>query len=356
MNGTRAPIASPVVFGVAGLPGRRQETRRAGTRRAGKAAARVASRSAAVVVLLLGLLAAGGLAGCCPPPPKVTVSVDQLVGEYNANAAAVPRLWARTEIDLKLVGDKGTLRWGTRSGLLLLSKGGDPLGAHDFVLIGKEVAEEVFRLGNSLHDGVYYYWYSAGDHQGGMYGATDLAGAPETRGLPIDPLQLLSVLCICEVPGDFRTLPAVAMSLDSSDPCRRAYVLTYIDRQTVSGRIGFRRKVHFHWDDRKPRRPFRIEFLDPAGRVAMTAKLADYRNIEQPDADDRPDEPPVMPTRIEIVFPDSGSRLRLRLSEMTTEQKFLPAVFRLWDRLPAGFDRSTLEPADAYTPEGGAAR
>ncbi|HUU58768.1 MAG TPA: hypothetical protein VMZ50_04435, partial [Phycisphaerae bacterium] len=169
---------------MAALPGRHQETRQPG-----KAAARVASRSAAVVVLLLGLLAAGGLAGCCPPPPKVTVSVDQLVGEYNANAAAVPRLWARAEIDLKLVGDNGTLRWGTRSGLLLLSKGGGRLGSHDFVLIGKEVAEEVFRLGKSLQDGVYYYWYSAGSHQGGMYGATNLAGAPGTRGLPIDPLQ-----------------------------------------------------------------------------------------------------------------------------------------------------------------------
>jgi len=302
--------------------------------------------------------------GCCGPEPKITVSLGQLLREHNANARKVPRLWARARIELKLVTEEGTFRRGgalaAPGGYLFLAKGDDPLGPHDFVLVERELGNDLFRIGNSLADGLYYFWYHYGSAGGGVYGRTSRAGESHDQALPLDPLQLLSALTVCELPsgadsppGRVVKLPAVAMTLDDNDACRRAYVVSYIDRRPATGQLGFRREVYYHWDDRKPRRAFLVKFFDHRGRRVMEARLGDYRSIafgenEQPPAGD----PPVMPTDIEIRWLRTGSRLRIVLSEMTTEQRFDRDVFLLWDNLPGGMDRSSLTPVDAPPPNG----
>ncbi|MBS3733812.1 MAG: hypothetical protein KGY99_02690 [Phycisphaerae bacterium] len=326
--------------------------------------------------LLLAALATA-LAGC-PRCPGTAVGVEQLVAEHNANAAAVPRLWARVRMRVTLADRKGrTFGWGSASplatpnGLLLLGKGADPLGPHDFVLSGRELAGvELFRIGSSTAQGIYYCWYQLGDNAGAFWGRHEYAGAPGIEALPIDPNQLLAVLGICAVPDDLTALPAVAMTLQS-DPC--AYVLTYVDRRPVSGRIDFRRKVYFRWADEQPRRPFRVDLLSPDGRCVLTARLSRYRPIagpsdagntdgaldpdawlmgaEAPDesasqtpAANEPDERrPVMPTDIVLErvghagepTPDGAEvrRVHLRLSNMTTSDK--------WDRAACRFDPPT---------------
>ena len=63
----------------------------------------------------------------CPQCPPAHVPIEQLVSEFNSNAAAVPRLWARVKIAVALADEKGrTFTWGSTSplaapnGLLLL--------------------------------------------------------------------------------------------------------------------------------------------------------------------------------------------------------------------------------------------
>jgi len=76
--------------------------------------------------------------------------------------------------------------------------------------------------------------------------------------------------------------------------------------------------------------------LDGAGRRVLTAHLDDYRPIDVSELDEPPTVEPVMPTDIEIVAnPMPGlktpiRRVRLRLSEMTTADK--------WDRAACYFD------------------
>lgn len=302
----------------------------------------------------LGVVAtASGLGGCCPPRPETFVSAEQLVGEYNANARRVPRLWCRAKIEARIATDRGTLPWGSLlappNGYLLLGKGPDPLGPHDFVLIGKEAGTrmEVFRLGNSLEDGAYYFWYAAGDRRGGAYGRPGRAAPPGAKTMAVDPLQLLSVLGICELPAD---LNQVATRMDESDCHNRAYVLTYVDR-LPGGPGAFRREVYFRWDDRERRRPFRVDFFDQQGqRPVMTARMDRYGRIEMADVNDRGTRTPMMPTKIDIHWPKTGGRLRIRLSEATTADKVDPDVYRLWERLPSGMDRSALTSLDAPPP------
>ena len=101
------------------------------------------------------IVAASVLAAGCPrcPPWDTVVPVDQVVGEYNANAAPVPRLWARVKI--RVWGEDFPIAWGSTSplampnGLLILWKTPDRLGPQDFVLMGREMGVDVFRLGSS---------------------------------------------------------------------------------------------------------------------------------------------------------------------------------------------------------------
>ena len=166
--------------------------------------------SALFAMRLLLLTAAILVTACCAKPcPEKLVSIDQIVTTNNANAASVPRLWARVEMDVT-VKPKGapelTWRSGSPNCLLLYRRGKNPNGPHDFVLIGRETAAvELFRMGSSTNQGLYYFWYKFGDDAGAWYGRLALAGAPGVREMPIDPMQLLGVLGITP---SCRTSPA----------------------------------------------------------------------------------------------------------------------------------------------------
>jgi hypothetical protein len=295
-------------------------------------------------IIALAALAAAGCTEC----PKSFVSIDRLVGDYNANARRVPRLWARAKIAVRLADERGwSLTWGSTSplatpnGLLLLFKG-EPPGPHDFVLIGREVAGvEVFRAGSKRQqqmpglpapEDVYYFWYDLAGRGGAWWGLHKLAGAPGTAKLPINPNDLLAVLGVCELPSDLTALPGAALTL-SRDPC--AYVLTCFDRQPGTRRIRFRREVLFHWSDDLPRRPYQVNFIDAHGRRVMTAELKRYRPIAQEEG--APGPAPVMPTDILIKpvpwatgsdgrpAPHNPLRsIHIVLSHMTTEPKGSP--------------------------------
>ncbi|MFP3938018.1 MAG: hypothetical protein ACLFVW_06715 [Phycisphaerae bacterium] len=279
---------------------------------------------------LYGLAAA--LCGCPPSCPETAVSVETLVEEYNENASSVPRLWARAKVAVTLTDEKGrSFSWGSTSplatpnALLLLGKGPEQTGPHDFVLIGRETAAvELFRLGSNVDEGVYYLWYRFGEHGQAWFGRHEYAGAPGVEQLPLDPNQLVSVLSVSELPDDFTTLPVAAMTL-SRDPC--AYVVSYIDRQPVTGKILFRREVYFRWSDDRPRRPFRVNLFDNNGDRVMTAELDRYR----PVGDTGRDDPPEMPTDIRISWPQRRSSVHLVLSDMTAEDR--------WSRKATGFRR-----------------
>ena len=306
------------------------------------------ARSVCIALVLAGVLAA---CGCCTKPlPKTMVSLDQLVTEYNANAALVPRLWARAKIEVSvpLAGVDYDV-WGSTSflaqpnALLLLFKGANRIGPQDFLIMGTELGAEVFRTGCSVEDGAYYFWQRFGGDPALLWGRNEYAGAPGVKALPIDPLQILAVLGICELPSDFSSLPAVAMSMDTT-PGKYAYVLTYMDRQPVTGRLLFRREVRFVWDDDKKPRAFRVDFFDARGLRVMHAELKDYKPIKLVDA---PADAvaPEMPTDIKITWKSysrdgdalkksRAASIRIVLSEMqVNEIKGDPAACLMRQRL-----------------------
>ena len=277
-------------------------------------------------------------AGCVEPCPEKIADLDRLVAAYNANADAVPRLWARAKLSVAIEAeDAGAFTWrsGDPTCLLLLAKGPGRLGPCDFVLLGREsAAMELFRVGSSTSQGLYYFWYRFGSRAGAWVGRLDLAGAPGALRLPMDPTQLVSLLAVTPMPSDQTKLPAVALSMQDT-PGECAYVVTLLDRQPVTGRVMFRRELLFHWTDAEPRRPYKVRLFDAAGRRVMTANLSNYRPIDVSSLDDPPAVSPLMPTDIEVVCHRTPAqktyveRIRLVLSEMTAEDK--------WDRSACDF-------------------
>jgi len=292
--------------------------------------------------LLTGVWSLLAAAGCCTEPrPETMLSLPELVAAHNANAAQVPHLWARARIQATFPavlesGAKIPVSWGSTSplaspnGLLLMAKGPDPLGQHDFVLIGRETAAvELFRVGASLEEGVYYFWYGFGDKRGAYWGRNDYAGAAGAGGMPVNPHDLLAVLNVTMMPDDLTKLPAVAMTMRTT-PCEYAYVVSHIDRDPITQQILFRRETLLTWSDDEPARPFEMNFFDANGLRVMTAKLSDYKLI----AAAAPAKTHiVMPTDIEIVWPEADSHMHIVLSEMST--KPVPsAAFRFSDHAP----------------------
>lgn len=295
------------------------------------------------------LLAATLLGGCVKTCPPTRVSMDELVAGYNANAARADRLWARARIRVELAAEgRLPMGWGSASpiaspnGLLLLRKDVGPQATPSFVLIGREtLAVELFRLGVSGEEGVYYLWYHFGDRGEAWWGRTALAGAPGMN-MPLDPAQLLAVLCLTELPADFTDLPTVTLrmshhpgqTIPTSETC--AYILTFLDRQPLSGRIGLTREVYFTWDESAPPRPFLVKLFDRDGVHVLTARLDEWAPI----ADDAAGPAPTMPTDVELVWEGTVNRLHVQLSEMTTEERGEPEVmlFTPWlpDAIPPG--------------------
>ncbi len=302
------------------------------------------SRAAATVMAVVLAATVGGCDPFLRACPDRAVGLERLLAEYNANADAVPRVWARAELSVTMdPADGPPITWdsGAPTCLLLLAKGPRRLGPHDFVLIGRETANmELFRIGSSTEDGVYYFWYKIGKHGGAWLGSQALAGAPGIDNLPIDPMQMLGVLAVTALPDDLTRLPAVALSMNDT-PGECAYVVTLIDRQPLTNRVLFRREILFRWDGEPgPLRPREVRVFNAEGRRMMTASLADYAPIDTSGLDDPPASEPVMPTDIDMRFHAAGKaqafvrRIRLRLSEMTAEDVWLREAAQF--RPPAG--------------------
>jgi hypothetical protein len=288
-----------------------------------------------MLLSIAGLIFLGG----CQPCPEKFVSLETLVADYNANASQVPKLWARARIRVTL---GWSFSWGSTSPLapgnaiLLLDKGDNPSEPVDFVIIGKEIVE-LFRVGTDSTDGLYYCWAIK---VGAWFGRTKFAGAPGVKAIPLDPLQLLEILGVTELPAiRAGAMPAVVMTLQNT-PGDCAYVVRYLKPQPISGHLKIWREVYFRWSDTKPHRPYQIKLYDADGLCRVVAKVADYKPIATDTDSDGEDDGPIMPTDIRITFPaiknvQTASSLHMRLSEMTTT-KVLPSrkVFDFRSHLP----------------------
>jgi len=272
---------------------------------------------------VLLLVAAG-----CNPVPIEKVEMPILVADYNVNAAKVPQLWSRAKVEVTIPRDIGSFTWGSTSGLaanngyLVLFKNG-AAGPHDFVLIGKEGPEEIFRLGSSTGEDAYYLWFKAGDKSGAWIGRLNGAGTPRGGDMPFNPTEFLSVLGIVELPG---SSAARDVWMDKNPWHKEHY---YVLTETFP--TG-KREMYFEWPMKlaDPRPLRRVVMYDKANRAVMTANLSNYQTIADANGAQ-------MPTDITIDWVGANGRtttLALALSAMTAAPKAERSIVTLADHMP----------------------
>lgn len=287
----------------------------------------------------------------CPSLDTLTPTAD-LVRDYNANAAAMPRLWARAHIEISGKYKGVPFNYGSASpksdpnGMLIVQKNlKDPFGPQDFVLIYREAGNELARLGISTQDGVYYSWNKPMDTC--WYGRLALSGAQNVK-VPLDPVQLPGVLGVTPLPLK-ETNPLAVHYVRQDWPF--AQVIEYIERpRTPAGQDGpmlLKRQVFFRWQvDPKqpsailPQNVFMVKLFDNRGVNVMTAYLDNYQPVKLEDVDSDQPVTAQLPTDIKLVW-ESGETVHILLADMTTEDKFDPAVFEFYNRLPAGMGTKT---------------
>ena len=148
--------------------------------------------------VLLGLLAGASLAAAgCPKPIPEVGPMEPLIQQHNQNAAKVPQLGTEAQVTVTLIdaaGHKQTHRL-TEGDLFLQKSQDNPLGPQDFVLRGRMIGREIFRLGSDATHGAYYLAVSVSPRVSGSYwGRYDRLAATSRPATMIDPTQLLSVL------------------------------------------------------------------------------------------------------------------------------------------------------------------
>lgn len=303
------------------------------------------------------------LGGCIDKEtcPDHFLTLRQVAGEYNQNAAQVPQVWARARIRATFSDGKGgSYSWGSASelstpnGYLILSKRASapatqPAGqaaAPDFVLMGGELSQPLFRVGVDGANGLEYLWHAVGDNPKAWFGRTQLAGAPGVESVPIDPLQLVELLGVNELPPTGPgAMPTIVMTLKTEPPC--AYVVRYLRPQPVTGELKIWREVYFRWREDKsakpprplePARPFHVRLYDADGLCRVQADVSSYQPIEIADAASQPAQRPTMPTDFQITWPaipnvQTAASLHLVLSDVSTK-RVGPKLFDFWSHLP----------------------
>ncbi|HET6428477.1 MAG TPA: hypothetical protein VFJ30_08710 [Phycisphaerae bacterium] len=302
------------------------------------------------------LLGAAVCAGC-PLQPREAVPLHVLVAEHNANAAKVPRLWANARVSATFTLESGLpIHWGSTSPLASynakLRFWKQPSGPPNFVLVGQEVAQELFRVGIDAPAGLYYMWYNVGDNAQALVGRAALAGAPGVEAIPIDPLQLAEVLGITALPTEPGRLPAVTLQMQKQRPY--AYVVNYWDFQPVTGRMKLWRQVLYTWSDQRPRLPFQVRLFDAEGRCRVIADVGRYKPIEW---DGPPGDAPVMATDFRILWPgikdvQRRTSIHLTLEEMSATRPFLRSYFEYRSHLPPGLPETRVDASVAVNSKG----
>ena len=298
-------------------------------------------------IVLCCLLFLAVITGCTQqrcPSFKTVKPVEQVIQHYNKNASRLPRIWLR--VDLTAVirnkpSDLVGLPWTFSNGIIMMRKQDDRSKVPDFKLILKEAGKTVAQVGTSSNDKVYYMWQTFSNKMPSFFGELKYAGAPNVSKLPIDPIQLLSILCVNELPANLTRAPFVTQTV-STNPC--AYVLTYIDRQPITNKFIARREIYFErsvtvGQDSKetelPCRPFMVKIFDQNGCEVFTAHMENYKPITLEDVDDEDEPFPVMPTVITMKCNITGTWLKLNIKHLTTGEEFDSDAYDFWDIMPA---------------------
>ena len=270
-----------------------------------------------------------------------------VVQAINRNNAALPTIWARHEFNADIAeraGDKPQYVNGT--GILLYRR---PMG---FQLVGtKDIAGEAFQVGSTPEN----YWLTLRPPSRPsemFFGEHRHAGKPCVRQVPIQPNLVMEVLGVGTFNTDFTKSPAPVMRFN---PDARQYMFVWVSPAggpgQGPGRFAAQREV---WYDMTTKLPARVILFDPDGRPVLRALLSDHQPVDPSTGDEDAEQPaapvpeanwPRVARQYSLFFPDTGSRLQFRLTDVRLCNRGVPCrrgiVFPGTTPQDAGVDKVT---------------
>jgi len=240
-------------------------------------------------------------AGCVPKPPPPaagayfgpTKPFREVVGLINANNQKIPSLWARANVDAWLVDEKKreTFVNGDNGTVLYRAPAEFRFAAAD------SIKGNLFDLGVN---GDTYWMRAYGSVDTMWWGNVRNLGKPCTADIPVQPMLISQVLGVGTINSNLLAEPAPVMRFDNDAD---AYVVTWQVR--FPDRWVAQREV---WYDRATLRPSRVRLYDEDGRALLRAALYDHAPVDGAGG-------ATVATAYDLDFPDTGTRMRLRLRD-----------------------------------------
>jgi hypothetical protein len=228
-----------------------------------------------------------------------TETVDQLVTDINANVEPLPTLWAKGDFDATIV-DHGHKNSVSGTAYLMHAR------PQQMLFIGKaDVLGEVFRMGC----GPGRYWVTVkGDTDTCWWGSFANLDHVDQSAIPVRPDLVEAVLGLDSIDTDFTRQPCPVMRFNNDE---QAYMIVW----NVKGpdRWLAQKEIWYDLDSKLPRL---VNLFDANGRVVLSAYLSDHKAVQMDDSATPSTGAPRVATTYTLFFPESGSKLRLHLTEL----------------------------------------
>jgi len=262
------------------------------------------------VLLCLAVVVLGGCGGKSAeikPYFGNTETIDELVTDVNANVEPLPTLWAKGDFDATIV-DHGHKTSVNGTAYLMHAR------PQQMLFIGKaDVLGEVFRMGS----GPDKYWVTVkGDTDTCWWGTYANLDRVDAGQIPVRPDLVEAVLGLDSIETDLTRQPCPVMRFNND---QRAYMLVW----NVKGPDRWLAQKEI-WYDLETKLPRLVNLFDANGRVVLSAYLADHKPVNMGDAATQLSAAPMVATSYRLFFPDSGSTLRLHLTDLKLKSQGHP--------------------------------
>ena len=269
-----------------------------------RSAFRAAAKGTLLVALLFSASSCGHKLVQRPGWWGPTEPMAAVITKVNANAAAIPTLYARQEIQADLY-DKSRNKsfYVNSSGTVFVRK------PRELLLIGKhDLAGDIFQIG-STEDVFWFTVYGQQDER--YWGHYKNLGKPCMQEMPVRPDLIGEVLGVTEISTNLLEPPFPTMRFNHDQD---AYMLVWNAR--LPAQFYAQKEI---WYDRQTCLPLKVILYDFNGRVLVRANLQNHKPVEVAGV---PQEKwPKIATRYDLLFPETKSTMILKLSDMALVSK-----------------------------------
>jgi hypothetical protein len=259
-----------------------------------------------------GFAVACALAGCVARGPQIytgpTITLDELAEHINANNSRIPTLWAHQDFDGEIVDEKHNSHSVSAQGVLLYR------GPSELRIVGdSDFGTPIFELGVNEQD----YWLKVVPQLDTLWwGHLSDIGKPNTQRIPIRPDLILDVLAVGTLDQNFKHEPFPVMRFNNDAD---AFMVDWLVRG--EDRLLIRKEV---WYPRESLLPGLVLLFDNRGRAVLRAHLTDFKPVP---IDNLPkDQQPLVATKFDLFFPDTGSSMRFTLTDLALTHNGIPHV------------------------------